>query len=73
MPTMPLAKQILALWIMLPPVFTVSLLLAIFAPFLVRTKTALSAAVKPTGYRVAMAAEDRDLADGMRSRHPEHV
>jgi len=72
MPTMSVAKQILALWILLPPVFAVSLLLAVFAPFLVRAKTA-SAAVKPSGYRVAVAAKDRDLADGMGCGHAEHV
>ena len=64
MPTMPLAKQILALWIMLPPVFIGCFLLAIFAPFLVRQEPA-SAAVKPARDAVAKAAKDRDLAHGM--------
>ena len=73
MPTMPLAKQILALWILLPPVFAVSLLLAVFAPLLVRAKTAALASVKPSGYRVAVTAKDRNLTDGVQGRHAEHV
>src|SRR5215469_4523424 len=65
MPTMPLAKQILALWILLPPVFVVSLLLAFVAPLLYR---APSAPVKPSRYRIPVTAKDRDLTDGVRSR-----
>ena len=71
MPTMSLAKQILSLWILLPPVFAVSLLLAFVAPWLNRAP--VSAPVKPAGYRVAVTAKDRHLADSVRSRHPEHV
>ena len=73
MPTMSLAKQILALWILLPPVFAVSLLLAICAPLFLRDKVPGSAAVKPTGNRIPVAAKNSDLAYGMGGRHPEHV
>jgi len=71
MPTMSIAKQILALWILLPPVFAVSLLLAFAAPFLRRAP--VSAPVKPARNRVAVTAEDRHLTDSVRSRHAEHV
>ena len=71
MPTMTVAKQILTLWILLPPVFAVSLLLAFLAPWLYRAPA--SASVKPAGYRVAVTAKKRHLADSVRGRHPEHV
>lgn len=73
MPTMPLAKQILALWIMLPPVFIGCFLLAIFAPFLVRADATASAAVKPSRDGIAKSAKDRDLAHGMGSGHAKNV
>ena len=73
MPTMPLAQQIMALFIVLPPVFIVSLLLVFFGPLLTRNKEPVLAPVKPARNRVAVAAKDRDLAHGMRSRHPEHI
>ncbi len=72
MPTMSLATQIQALWIVLPPVFVASFLLVFLAPLL-HSKQAALAPVKPARDRVAVAAKDRDLAHGMRSGHPEHI
>lgn len=72
MPTMSLATQIQALWIVLPPVFAVSFLLVFLAPLLYGKRAAL-APVKPARNRVAVAAKDRDLADGVRGRYPEHI
>ena len=73
MPTMPLAQQIMALLIVLPPVFVVSLLLVFFGTLLTRNQGPVLAPVKPARNRVAVAAKDRDLADRVRSRHPEHI
>ena len=73
MPTMPLAQQILALLIVLPPVFVVSFLLVFLAPLLDKSRSPRLVPVKPARNRVAVAAKDRDLADRMRSRHPEHI
>jgi len=73
MPTMPLAQQIMALLIVLPPVFAVSLLLVFFDPLLTRNQGPVLAPVKPARNRVAVAAKDRDLADRVPSRHPEHI
>jgi len=73
MPTMSVAQQTMALLIVLPPVFLAALFLAFFGPLLMRAKGPKLAPVKPARNRVAVAAKDRDLADRMRSRHPEHI
>ena len=73
MPAMPLAQQIMALLIVLPPVFVVSLLLVFFGPLLTRNRGPVLAPVKPARNRVTVAAKDRDLADRMGRRYPKHI